>query len=34
MIKESGMKIIAFDSLDDAAKRAVQLATNTRIPES
>ncbi|TRM60111.1 hypothetical protein BD626DRAFT_505543 [Schizophyllum amplum] len=26
MIKESGLKIIAFDSLDDAAERAVQLA--------
>jgi len=26
MIKESGLKIIAFDSLDDAADRAVQLA--------
>ncbi|KAF7310638.1 Succinate--CoA ligase [ADP-forming] subunit beta, mitochondrial [Mycena chlorophos] len=27
MIKASGLKIIAFDSLDDAAERAVQLAT-------
>ncbi|KAJ7919113.1 succinyl-CoA synthetase beta chain, SSC-beta [Mycena leptocephala] len=26
MIKESGLKIIAFDSLDEAAERAVQLA--------
>ncbi|TFK20161.1 succinate-CoA ligase [Coprinopsis marcescibilis] len=26
MIKESGLKIIAFDSLDDAAEKAVQLA--------
>ena len=26
MIKDSGLKIIAFDSLDDAAERAVQLA--------
>ena len=26
MIKESGLKIIAFDGLDDAAERAVQLA--------
>jgi len=26
MIKESGLKIVAFDSLDDAAERAVQLA--------
>ncbi|KAJ7630626.1 succinyl-CoA synthetase beta chain SSC-beta [Roridomyces roridus] len=28
MIKESGLKIIAFDSLDDAAERAVQLASS------
>ncbi|THV07580.1 succinyl-CoA synthetase beta chain, SSC-beta [Dendrothele bispora CBS 962.96] len=27
MIKESGLKIVAFDSLDDAAEQAVQLAT-------
>ncbi|KAJ7783427.1 succinyl-CoA synthetase beta chain SSC-beta [Mycena maculata] len=27
MIKESGLKIVAFDSLDDAAERAVQLAS-------
>jgi succinyl-CoA synthetase beta subunit len=27
MIKDSGLKIIAFDSLDDAAERAVRLAT-------
>jgi len=27
MIKDSGMKIIAFDGLDEAAERAVQLAT-------
>ncbi|KAF8624764.1 hypothetical protein AX15_005658 [Amanita polypyramis BW_CC] len=27
MIKESGLKIIAFDELDEAAERAVQLAT-------
>jgi len=26
MIKDSGLKIVAFDSLDDAAKQAVQLA--------
>ena len=26
MIKESGLKIIAIDGLDDAAERAVQLA--------
>jgi len=26
MIKESGLKIIAFDSLDEAAEKAVQLA--------
>jgi succinyl-CoA synthetase beta subunit len=26
MIKDSGLKIVAFDSLDDAAERAVQLA--------
>jgi len=26
MIKESGLKIVAFDSLDDAAEQAVQLA--------
>jgi len=26
MIRDSGLKIIAFDSLDDAAERAVQLA--------
>lgn len=26
MIKESGLTIIPFDSLDDAADRAVQLA--------
>ena len=30
MIKESGLKIIAFDSLDDAAKRAVRLAVKNR----
>jgi succinyl-CoA synthetase beta subunit len=28
MIKDSGLQIIAFDSLDDAAERAVQLAIN------
>jgi len=27
MIRDSGMKIIAFDSLDDAAERAVELAS-------
>ncbi|KAJ7597637.1 succinyl-CoA synthetase beta chain SSC-beta [Mycena floridula] len=27
MIKKSGLKIVAFDSLDEAAERAVQLAT-------
>ncbi|PFH49225.1 hypothetical protein AMATHDRAFT_48907 [Amanita thiersii Skay4041] len=27
MIRESGLKIVAFDELDDAAERAVQLAT-------
>ncbi|KAJ6627253.1 succinyl-CoA synthetase beta chain SSC-beta [Mycena sp. CBHHK59/15] len=27
MIKDSGLKIVAFDSLDEAAERAVQLAT-------
>lgn len=26
MIKESGLKIVAFDGLDDAAEHAVQLA--------
>jgi len=26
MIKESGLKIIPFDSLDDAAEQAVKLA--------
>jgi len=26
LIKDSGLKIIAFDSLDDAADQAVQLA--------
>lgn len=26
MIRESGLKIVAFDSLDDAAAEAVQLA--------
>lgn len=26
MIKDSGLKIVAFDSLDDAAEQAVQLA--------
>jgi succinyl-CoA synthetase beta subunit len=27
LIKDSGLKIIAFDDLDEAAQRAVQLAT-------
>jgi succinyl-CoA synthetase beta subunit len=27
MIKDSGMKIVAFDELDDAAQKAVELAT-------
>jgi len=27
MIRQSGLKIIPFDDLDDAAERAVQLAT-------
>jgi hypothetical protein len=26
MIKDSGLKIVSFDSLDDAAEQAVQLA--------
>ncbi len=28
MIRESGLKIIAFDGLDDAAERAVKLASS------
>jgi succinyl-CoA synthetase beta subunit len=32
MIKDSGMKIIPFDGLDDAARHAVKLATNAAIP--